>query len=442
MKARRKRSIHKVLVMRLAIVTLCICVSLSAVVVITQLNAIEARVMERASIALDRFRWIMINNLDAQGLDDHEKIRQTLQKSLADGIKSPDGQFVLVYIYDLDFREVATVSDRAYQHIAAVTDYAGKGIDRSVLAREGVWKEMRRLQKDVMIILLAGALKNSANMTVGYLVGAFAVSPVLLSKARWDVFFTTLIAVGIVLITVLLLYPVIVHLLRRSTALSARLLQANLEILNVLGSAVAKRDSDTDIHNYRVTIYAVRISQELGLPDDDIRALLKGALLHDVGKIGISDNILLKPGRLTTAEFEEMKKHVRYGVDIVSRSSWLGDAIQVVGGHHEKYDGSGYLERLNDGTIPRVARIFAIADVFDALTSKRPYKEPLGFEESIKIMEENRGSHFEPELLDAFLRIARQLYDIYANRNDDQPRQDLQRISAQYFSPELVEYAH
>jgi HD-GYP domain-containing protein (c-di-GMP phosphodiesterase class II) len=438
---KHKRSIHQVLIFRLLIATLCISAALSAIVVFIQFRIIDERVMDRAASGVERFRLIIMENLDTPGLGDHERIRQTLQKSLADGIKSPDGQFVLVYIYDLDFREVATVSDQTYQYIAAVTDYAEQGIDRSVLAREGVWKKMRRLQKDVMIILLAGELKNSANMTVGYAVGAFAVSPVLLSKARWDVFFTTLIAAGIVLITALLLYPVIVHLLRRSTALSARLLHANLEILNVLGSAVAKRDSDTDIHNYRVTLYAVRLAQELGLPDEDIRALLKGAFLHDVGKIGISDNILLKPGKLTPEEFEEMKKHVSYGVDIISRSSWLVDAVRVVGGHHEKYDGSGYLERLNNETIPRVARIFAIADVFDALTSKRPYKEPLGFEESIKIMGENRGGHFDPELLDVFLRIAWQLYDTYANRNDDRPRQDLQRISAQYFSPELVEYA-
>ena len=117
-----------------------------------------------------------------------------------------------------------------------------------------------------------------------------------------------------------------------------------------------------------------------------IRILIKGAFLHDVGKIGIRDNILLKPGRLDEEEFEEMKRHVNHGLDIISKSAWLNEASAVVGSHHEKYEGNGYPAGLKGEAIPVLARIFAIADVFDALTSHRPYKKPLSYEETIDIL--------------------------------------------------------
>lgn len=435
-----KRSIHRTLILRLAIATLCISAVLSAVVAFIQFSIVDDRVIDRAMPAVERLRWIIMENLDAPGLGDHERIRQIMQRPASDRMRTWDGHFVLTRILDLDFKEIAKATDDTYPHIAAVSSYTARGFDRSSLAREGTWQKMKVLRKDVVFIHLASELRNSAGQRAAYIESVFVMSPEVLAQTRKELLFTTLIAAGIVLLTALILYPVIVRLLRRVTSLSADLLHANMEILSVLGSAIAKRDSDTDIHNYRVTIYAVRIAQEIRLDDDEIRTLLKGAFLHDVGKIGVSDNILLKPGKLTPDEFEEMKKHVRYGVDIVNRSTWLGDAIDVVGGHHEKYDGTGYDRNKRGGDIPRVARIFAVADVFDALTSKRPYKEPFGFDESMKIIMENRGDHFDPEVLDAFAKIAHSLYDEYAGRTDDKPRQDLDRINAQYYRPDLISY--
>jgi len=247
--------------------------------------------------------------------------------------------------------------------------------------------------------------------------------------------FAALVAVGIVFLTSSILYPTINSLLGRVSKLSRRVLQANLEILYVLGSAVALRDSYTDIHNYRVTLYGICIGQEIGIDDEEMRALIKGSLLHDVGKIGIKDSILLKPGKLTKEEFEEMKQHVAYGLNIVNRSEWLQDAVPVVGNHHEKFDGSGYLEGRNGASITRMARIFAVADVFDALTSKRPYKEPLGFDQTMRIMREGRGSHLDPTILDAFIGIAWDLYHTYANRDDAKTREALLKLGIQYFDP-------
>lgn len=128
-----------------------------------------------------------------------------------------------------------------------------------------------------------------------------------------------------------------------------------------------------------------------------------------------------------------MKTHVSQGQDIVKRSSWLHDALEVVGYHHEKMNGHGYLQELGGKEIPITARIFAIADVFDALTSKRPYKEPLTFDDTMNILKQGRGSHFASELLDAFESIAKPLYDRLSGR-DEVPRDELQEIIQKYFT--------
>jgi HD-GYP domain-containing protein (c-di-GMP phosphodiesterase class II) len=165
--------------------------------------------------------------------------------------------------------------------------------------------------------------------------------------------------------------------------------------------------------------------------------LIKGAFLHDVGKIGIPDNVLLKPDKLDDQEFSVMKTHVEKGIDIVKRSSWLRDAISVVGYHHEKYAGGGYPHDLQGGNIPVIARIFAIADVFDALTSERPYKKPLGFEAAMKILDQGRGKHFDPDILDSFHTIARALYDRYSGHERDDLRQELVSLVEKCFSSGL-----
>jgi HD-GYP domain-containing protein (c-di-GMP phosphodiesterase class II) len=132
-----------------------------------------------------------------------------------------------------------------------------------------------------------------------------------------------------------------------------------------------------------------------------------------------------------------MQKHVSHGLDIVGRSRWLADAADVVGHHHEKFDGSGYHGRLQAEAIPAAARIFAVADVFDALTSRRPYKEPLDYEATMAVLEQGRGTHFDPQVLDAFAAVARALYDEFANRDDAHPREVLAAIVGRYFKQNL-----
>jgi len=292
-----------------------------------------------------------------------------------------------------------------------------------------------------LYILLHFPVKNTAGKTMGQAAMLFLPAEERLQEIQTHVWQRTLTALVIVMITMLFIYPVIIRLTRQLSTLSTNLLNANLQTATALGNAIAKRDSDTDIHNYRVTIYSVRLAEALKLDTLTMQGLIKGAFLHDVGKIGTPDNILLKPGPLNDAEFTEMKKHVKHGVDIIKSSVWLQDAEDVVFFHHAKYNGGGYTASkeilLSGKDIPLVARIFAIVDVFDALSSHRPYKPALGFETTLAEMEKNVGSHFDPELFVTFKTIARPLYDELADRQDELPRTLLTTIVKKYFLDDL-----
>ncbi len=218
------------------------------------------------------------------------------------------------------------------------------------------------------------------------------------------------IAVISILFTNLLMFPIFYRQYKKLQLDEQELLQSNLSTLNALGNAVSKRDSDTDEHNYRVTFYSINLAEKIGLEKDIIRGLIKGAFLHDVGKIGVSDTILLKPGKLTEEEFEVMKTHVNHGVEIVQGINWLDGAKKVIESHHEKYDGTGYPNGLKGKEIPIEARVFAVVDVFDALTSKRPYKEPFTVSKSLEIIEDGFGSHFDEKIAKEFSTIAEDLH--------------------------------
>jgi HD-GYP domain-containing protein (c-di-GMP phosphodiesterase class II) len=341
------------------------------------------------------------------------------------------GLFIWVGIYDLNGKRIAQVRDDTHEHIERVEKLAGQV--------QGNIRKHNRLEftvfniEGVPHVQIISPIKNGLNELSAYGETFFAVSSDTIDNLRERAFNLALSAMFVVIVTTSLLYPVIFNLLNRVSSLSARLFEANLEILKVLGSAVAKRDSDTDSHNYRVTIISVKLAEVCGLPKDDIRRLIKGAFLHDVGKIGIEDKILHKPGRLTEDEFRSMKKHVAYGIDIVNKAEWIKDAVDIVGYHHEKFDGSGYNSGIEGGVVPEIARIFAIADVFDALSSRRPYKEPFSYDETIDIIRAGRGNHFDPSFVDAFESIARSIYKDYAGREDKQLIEELNIIIKKYF---------
>jgi len=341
------------------------------------------------------------------------------------------GLFVWIGIYDLNEKRIAQVSDETYEHIEWVEKLAGHTPGH--LRRHNNLKFDIIKLKDIPHVQIISPIRNSLGELSAYGETVFAVSPDTLARLRKRAINLALLAMFIVVVTTALLYPVIIHLLKRVSSLSERLFEANLEILKVLGSAVAKRDSDTDSHNYRVTIISVKLAETCGISKEDIKRLIKGAFLHDVGKIGIEDDILHKPGRLTTDEFQLMKKHVAYGIDIVNKAEWIKEAVDVVGYHHEKYDGSGYNSGIEGGTVPIIARIFAIADVFDALGSRRPYKEPISYDETMEIIRAGRGNHFDPVYVDAFESISKSIYENYAGREDEGLAEELNSIIKKYF---------
>jgi HD-GYP domain-containing protein (c-di-GMP phosphodiesterase class II) len=241
------------------------------------------------------------------------------------------------------------------------------------------------------------------------------------------------ILISTILIMFISILPIVYSQYKQMLEKQNELMESNINTLVSLGSAVAKRDSDTSEHNYRVTYYSIKIAEHLNISNDEIRTIIKGSFLHDIGKIAISDNILLKPGKLTTQEFEIMKTHVNSGIDIIKNDKWLKDAQKVILNHHEKVDGSGYPNGLKDDDIPIEARIFAIADVFDALTSKRPYKEPFSLEKSIEILKQSSGSHFDSNIINSFEMIYKELnYDI-ANKNSDELEIIFHKILKPYF---------
>jgi len=178
------------------------------------------------------------------------------------------------------------------------------------------------------------------------------------------------------------------------------------DTLRLLGKALEMRDLETKGHTERTAYMTSVFADAVGFPDK--RGIMWGAYVHDIGKIAIPDYILLKPGRLTKEEFEIMKKHVWYGYELISGIKGIPEATRnVVLYHHEKWDGTGYLKGLKGEDIPLEARIFAIIDVFDALISKRPYKEAWPIEKAITIIRENSGSHFDPKLVDIFLHLVK-----------------------------------
>jgi HD-GYP domain-containing protein (c-di-GMP phosphodiesterase class II) len=207
----------------------------------------------------------------------------------------------------------------------------------------------------------------------------------------------------------------------------------NLQMVRALGQAIAERDTGTGEHNTKVTLYAVHLGEKAGLSRKQIQALIKGAFLHDVGKIGIPDAVLLKTEGLSDQEYHIMKSHPRRGVHIIEGIIWLQDAHDVVLCHHERWDGSGYPCQLSGTEIPVNARIFAIADVFDALTSVRPYKPEYGFEESVSYIAEKSSTHFDPGLCELFLQSAAEMYYPLKLLSEEELEQETVNVLHEYF---------
>lgn len=202
---------------------------------------------------------------------------------------------------------------------------------------------------------------------------------------------------------------------------SRKLLKLQHAVLYAVTEMVELRDGQTFLHLERTRQYLQILVRELiargayreEMHNWDLKLLFAAAPLHDLGKIAISDSILKKPGKLTEDEFEIMKKHVVYGLDAIESirinadgNTFFDYILAIVGAHHEKWDGSGYPKGLKGQNIPLAGRLMAIADVYDALISDRPYKAAVSHREATRIISEGRGNHFDPLLVDAFLKVS------------------------------------
>lgn len=359
-------------------------------------------------------------------------LQVALERFLAERRRIPGGHFVLAEVYDPATTLLAQKTTAEAMPAELWMDMHPHGFPTNAAP----WTRLILLDGDVYVQVVAPMHSNGA--LSGYFEGAYVVTPAVVARLLRNAARVSGLVALAVLATSLLLYPAIRALHRRLVDDALRLLHANLDTLAVLGDAIAKRDGETGLHSFRVTLIAIRLAEAAGLDAQRMRGLIKGAFLHDVGKIGVADSVLLKPGPLAEGEAEQMRRHVRNGLEIVAQAEWLTDAAEVVGYHHEWFDGSGYPQGLAGENIPLAARIFAIADVFDALTSPRPYKPALSLEESLAILEQGRGSHFDPHLLDLFRAIAPKVYSQVCCANDDALGAQLRRSTRRYFAESIA----
>lgn len=416
-------NIHKKLILRLALAWLSLSLFIGTVVYFIEHEKIDDFVVALAEDDSKDFLADEIKYLDDLTPSNIAILRQKTEEHLL------TGGFSIVEFYDKDKQLVIELSRKGFEKL----ELEMNKLKHTLLMTENTQYQKIHIDNQMFIRVIT-PLKTTNGKIAGYFEGAYMVEPQIMKDINGRVLFSLIQVIITVLISTVVLYPIIIALNKSLKKYALDLSNANMGMLEVLGNVIAKRDSDTNEHNYRVTIYAIRLAEALGLNREDIQGLTKGAFLHDVGKIAISDNILLKPGKLTEEEFENMKTHVSHGEEIIGSYAWLQDAAKAVRNHHEKYSGTGYMNGLKGDAIPVTAKIFAVIDVFDALTSRRPYKEPFTFEKSMQIVNEGRENHFDPAILDVFNKIAQSLYNEIHEADEKYLRDALRKLINKYFN--------
>jgi hypothetical protein len=293
-----------------------IAIVFGVLVFLAEYNRVGSLVADRAQRSVALFNAQTQHLLERPGLLNAAEFQKTLEATAGQSRGQAIGRFVSVEITGAGTLRLAELRDPDYAHSDEVESYMQSPSQRVPQQDEDYYETIDIGGADHVYVVVP--MRNSNGEVAAYARGVFALSEAAFAQIYRRIATVVGATIAVIIVTSLLLYPIIARLLSQVSLLSTRLLDANLEMIEVLGSAIAKRDSDTDVHNYRVTIYSVRLAEAIDLDRQSIRSLIKGAFLHDVGKIGISDNILLKPGRLDDQEFEIMKQHVQHGLDIVA----------------------------------------------------------------------------------------------------------------------------
>ncbi len=378
---------------RIALVTLLLAVVAAPVAWVVARENAEAEIV---AFAQEESRRVLVaaDAIDLQG-DQATQHAQQAATSLVGGL------FDIVEIYD-----------RRGQKLAEATTPAG-GEAEATLPKHGQPSYAKSFYENFELpdgrwalrVFVPLAPSPEAGIT-GYFEGVRLVPTWQHDQIRSDAFVVAAMVCLASLVCGTVIYPVVILLSAENERRARQVLESHIAMMEALGRAIAKRDSDTGTHNYRVAWIAATMGEALGLAGAAMQSLIAGSFLHDVGKIGIPDAILLKPGRLDAQEMTTMRTHVVQGQEIVSGAGWLQGAAEVVSCHHEKWDGTGYPLGLSGAAIPLSARIFAVADVYDALSSRRPYKAPLPFDVVMAQLADGAGQHFDPQVLAVFQRLA------------------------------------
>ncbi len=343
-------------------------------------------------------------------------------------------EFMLLELYDENHEEVLELTSKSKRFTEMLNDIQKNHDDliiHSFPKGEELLYNFFQIENNAYIQIFYPVINNGEK--IGYVEGISHVKPIVVEQFKRGLYATLLAIFGSTTLLTAIIFPLVYIAYKQLQAKRQELLYSNIQIIRSLGNAVAQRDSDTDEHNYRVTLYCISLGESLGLEESEMRRLIKGSFLHDVGKIGISDAILLKPGKLNDEEFEIMKTHVSKGSQIVEDIEWLEGSDDIIKYHHEKFDGSGYTNGLKGDEIPLVARIFCIVDVFDALTSKRPYKEPFSFERAMEILLNESGGHFDPKIVEVFQVVIKELYMDVKEKNSAELKSALFEKIHKYF---------
>jgi putative nucleotidyltransferase with HDIG domain len=404
---------------RFAVVGLLSSIVAGAGSYLVTMRHIERVALDRITASAEHFDSPAMRTLITSGQQgDHSELQNSLDKT----------SFIGIRLFDAEGTEIETRWGQIPATLQkAISSRTAKHLVKGPLAYD--WLEIG----DETVVRVAMPLE-PAGSSYGYLEGYYRIDAETRHAQRQQMQTAGLIGLVSAFSATLLMYPVMLRLMRRTWSLSQSLMEANIDLMQTLGNAIAKRDSTTDAHNYRVTLYAIRLAEALGRPRAEITDLITCAFLHDIGKIGIPDSILLKPGKLTPDEMEVMEKHVVLGQEIIRDSGWLARAIPVIRHHHEHCDGSGYPDGLTGEQIPFGARLFTVVDVFDALTSERSYKRAFSLEESLNTMREGRGHHLDPEIFDVFQKHAAELFSEIGLAFPDNLQQQLSVAVEAYFA--------
>lgn len=415
-------NLHRWLIIRLALVWLVLSLAIGGMVQYLGNARLDSHIVSMAKSETANYSNEFVTYLQSPSASNLALFNKRIHRLIE------NDHLIVVEFYDAASNKITEVIKSTAMQVEAELPKHGSDFSR----KDTISIQKLSLKNDTYLRVFI-PIFNKTDAKIGYMEGIYHAPGDIIHQIKQQTLWSLILVVLVVLVTSLALYPLIIRLNSKLLDYSRILALTNIGMLKVLGSAIAKRDSDTNIHNYRVTLYSVRIGEKLGLSNSAMQGLIKGAFLHDVGKIAISDSILLKPGKLTAEEFEIMKTHVRHGEEIIGNYVWLGDAVDVVRCHHEKFDGNGYPDAAAGAAIPLNARIFAIADVFDALTSRRPYKEPFSLEVSLDIIRQSRGGHFDPMVTDLFLEHVAALHKEICHEDEALLHKKLEECTGKYF---------